>query len=176
MNAPPRLGPSWPRRAHRGAQRVLAAPSQNHDLWPAQAGGDAAAIPRSEAGLLLRRARAQWRLALALACALRVPPAAVTAGCESSDWAASAQVWFLHVSPDTLRRSAGLTAARTPSGPLQECQIAAAEAAHAAAARAAPAVEVYSALASRIDALGLDGVWDAKPLLNGPEVKPMLLK
>ena len=54
---------------------------------------------------------------------------------------------------------------------MQECQIAAAEAVYAAAARAAPAVEVYSALASRIDALGLDGVWDAKPLLNGPEVK-----
>jgi hypothetical protein len=121
-------------RLHDGADAFAA-------LLAEEGGGAAASRPRL--GRVLRAAKGGWRVALALAAALRAPHAVTL-----------------------------LPGGEEPQpGACAACRD---EADADAAGVAAPAAAA-AALAARIaDTLGLEGVWDLKPLLSGGEVQAAL--
>lgn len=116
---------------------------------------------RAQLGRLLRTAKAQWRVALAVAAALRAPGALALSSqgqVESPQPLAALRDHYstAHAAAAFARDDAQHDATPPLPPPLADA--------------AAP----FQALALRCDALQLDGVWDAKPLLTGLEVQHAL--
>ncbi len=148
------------------AQRLL----DGADAFAAHLAAPPDAAPsRAALGRTLRAVKAQWRVALALAAALRVPGVLTLLPCAAG-WLRACAAAAHAVRPATdVPPARALPAAGEAPEPEAVAACRELSAAPLAAEGVAAAAAAAAALAARIEALHLEGVWDAKPLVSGGE-------